>query len=209
MLLNDPYLEDQQEGEAVYQWSFLAWDGMRKADWLPSHSSWQLAGCSQRSHWGECTLSQLSLLFWQPWDMLLLTVKICSPILQNPLGIAHQTGNEGAHPACIPLCQGNNQQDSCMCASSMFPDLPRNAMPFGWAVTFPFCGNTVKRNTVGTSMMFMSSPAWGSSNNSRAHLLSLRCQACHPQAKSEKKKPVKNLHEQKGYTWSYNNSQAP
>jgi len=57
MLLNNPYLENQQEDKAAHPRSFIAWD--EEGSLAAFHSSWQQVGCSYMSHCGECTLAQL------------------------------------------------------------------------------------------------------------------------------------------------------
>lgn len=133
----------------------------------------------------------LALLFWHPWDMPLWMVKICSPILQDPipLNVAHQTRQcrcSFSTLFCVKETANRIPVSAHHPCSLTCRALPCYATAFGRAVIFPFSGIYCWRNTVGTPMRYVSCPAWGSSNNRRMYFLSLRCQLPHPQAKSEK-----------------------
>lgn len=145
---------------------------MRRAGWLPF--------CSPQ--WGECTLAQLCCTTLDIYDSVgpcitleatirnipWLMVKICSPIVQDPvpLNVAHQTRRCGFSSSTnsfmsrkqltgfLYLCAIHIPQFTVPCHA-----MPSHAMPSWRSVFFPFCGTT-GGGTVGTPMQ-MSCPAWG------------------------------------------------
>lgn len=82
MRLNDPYLEDQQDGEVAYQWSFLALG----------------------EEGGQVAFPQPSAVGWLQPDITLWGMHLSTGLLRNPwhlsiYGVLHRSyGNHGTYP---------------------------------------------------------------------------------------------------------------